>query len=552
MKTNPSGASQSNPEDTVVLETTAQLTSIQAVPVPDDGSVAPPSARPGRPHTFKRPSTSPNLFPDGATERMASNRLIWEGCNILTQGENVGWVQTEDGSPYYESLVAKGKGFVSFWLTNDLFAKHPAVLEGEAAIALIEQFDIRAACIHLIYAAHATQLERPWEQSFVLSDTQLERYLGLDQNKKLNKQQKLHLMLELAKQPCRLLVYVSWPEQGKVPMFTVSRTWLWEIAEPMLHFQDCLQDEDGNPVGQKQLVGFTLKIRCGNWAEHFLNQEKLQDKAGYYEYGILSKELLHDLMSTWHHHEGAARLMTWLLFKTKVNRHSPLIVETLMKVAFGEDLVQAARESSKERKRVVRLWLTSIKALLEKGWRIEIDRETYPAQYWVESPNDQAIAEIPDDPEEAVEFWAKDAQAAPGSRITDTRKRLRGSFDQLLNGRLWIQPPLAIAEKLDAIAEYRRALSKDPEPQEPMVNTVVQTRKVKRSCNGNQPTLPQSTIESGEQLKLFRLAQGWSQSVLAAKIERSVSWVKMVESGKRRVQPEDRSKLLSCATSDCN
>jgi hypothetical protein len=81
---------------------------------------------------------------------------------------------------------------------------------------LIEQFDIRAACLHLIYAAHATQLERPWEQSFVLSDTQLERYLGLDKNHKLNKQQKLELMLELAKQPCHLLVYVSWPEKEQL------------------------------------------------------------------------------------------------------------------------------------------------------------------------------------------------------------------------------------------------------------------------------------------------------------------------------------------------
>lgn len=131
--------------------------------------------------TVKRPAANPDLFPDGEINRMTSNRVIWEECNILTQGENLGWFQSGEKSPYYESPVAKGKGYISFWVTNDLHAKPPAVLEGETALALIEQFDIRAACMHLIYAAYATQLERSWEQSFVLSDTQLKRYLGLDE-----------------------------------------------------------------------------------------------------------------------------------------------------------------------------------------------------------------------------------------------------------------------------------------------------------------------------------------------------------------------------------
>jgi Helix-turn-helix domain len=497
-------------------------------------------AKRGRYHAFDRPLTSPDLFPDGKTDRIASNKVIWEGCNILTQGENLDWLSsTDDSPPHYESAVAKGKGYISFWITRDLYSKHPAALEGEAALALIDQFDIRAACIHLIYAAHATQLERPWEQSFVLSDTQLERYLGLDDNKKLNKQQKLQLMLDLAKQPCRLLVYVSWPEQGKVPTLTVSRTWLWEIAEPLLHFQACFQGEDGNLVGEKKLVGFTLKVRCGNWAEYFLNQEKLQDKTGYYEYGILSQGLLHDLMSTWHHNEGAARLMTWLLFKTKVNRSSPIAVETLMKVAFGEADLQAAKQFSKERKRIVRLWLTSLRVLRQRGWQLQPDPATYPAQYWVETPQTQSLDQIPDDPEEAVEFWAQDATAAIGTRITDQKRRLRGSFDQLLQGRLWVEPPAEIAEKLDAIADHRRFA-----PKESSIKKATQ----KPTSQSKPPTQPNTLakakpIESGDQLKQFRLAQGWSQADLATQMERSLSWVKMVEVGKRRLQTEDHRKL---------
>jgi hypothetical protein len=538
----PTSISSSDPQDAPIYQPVSLEAKADGVQQTIDIGSSQPATRRGRYHAFKRPPTSPNLFPEGKTHRMASNRLIWEGCNILTHGEKLGWISEGQTSPYYESVVAKGKGFISFWVTNDFYSKHPAVLEGEAAIALIEQFDIRAACMHLIYAAHATQLDRPWEQSFVLSDTQLERYLGLDQNRKLNKQQKLQLMLDLAKQPCHLLVYVSYPDQGKVKGFTVSRTWLWEIAEPLLHFQECLQYSGGDAVGEKQLVGFTLKVRCGNWAEYFLNKERLQDKSGYYEYGILSQGLLNDLMSTWHHNEGAARLMTWLLFKTKVNRNSPLIVETLLKVAFGEADVQAAKDSSKERKRIVRMWLTSIKVLIERGWKLQPDPDTYPAQYWVEVPNEQ----IPDDPEEALEFWTQDVKATEGT----PKRRLRGSFEQLLNGRLYVQPPIEIAEKLDEIAEHR------------LLNGKENTKKLAPAASvsartGQTELLPRlagtiarpEQIESGEQLRQLRLLNSWSQKELAEKINRSVSWVKMVESGKRNIQPEDQQKLLECARS---
>ena len=319
----------------------SQQIEITGLEVPQISSVSTPKRR-GRYRCIKRLPTSPDLFPDGKTNRMASNKLIWEGCNILTQAKNLGWVDSDKGSLCYQSPVAKGQGYVSFWVSDDLHGLNPAVLEGEVALALIDQFDIRAACIHLIYAAHATQLDRPWEQQFVLSDTQLERYLGLEQNRNFkNKQEKLNLLLALAKQPCSLLMYVSWPEKGAVGAFSVSRTWLWEIAEPILHYQNCFHDEQGNPIGEKLLVGFTLKVRCGNWAQYFLNEEKRRNKSGYYEYGILSSGVLRDLMSLWHHHEGAARLMTWLLFKTRVNRNSPQTVEMLIKVAFGEKMLDA-------------------------------------------------------------------------------------------------------------------------------------------------------------------------------------------------------------------
>jgi DNA-binding transcriptional regulator YiaG len=511
-----------------------------------------PRSRRGRYHSFERPPTNPDLFPDGKTDRMASNKVIWEGCNILSQGRDVGWVEVGPDSPYYESTVAKGKGFVSFWITNDLHAKHPTILEEEAALALIDQFDIRAACLHLIYAAYATQLERPWEQQFTLNDRQLERYLGLDKNKKLNKQQKLTLLLELAKQPCHLLVYVSWPEKGKVKSFSVSRTWLWEIAEPILHFQEDL-------MGQSELVGFTLQVKAGNWAQYFLNPDRCKDGNGYYEYGILSQSILQDLMTIWHNHEGAARLILWLSFKTKVG-NGPVRVGTLLKVAFGTDKVEQARRASVPRKRVVAQWKTALKVLDQQGWKFTFDLATYPPQYLPDLPDLLPLANIPDDPEQAAEFWLEDATKREGDRLTDAVKRPYGGFEQLLTARLIVQPPEELSQKLEESKEARSRSSIDNALPKALSSTFealpaarsTKARKSERRLLSTEPSnqLPDSIksaerIDSGEKLKTLRLTRGMTQATLATKIGKSTSWVKLVETGRRNITPDDQQLLLT-------
>jgi DNA-binding transcriptional regulator YiaG len=499
-----------------------------------------PSSRRGRYPAAKRPPTSPDLFSAGVTERMASNRLIWEGANILSQGSSLEWADLENEPLQYRSPVAKGKGFISFWITNDLHRTHPTLLEGEVALALIEQFDIRAACLHLIYAALATQVERPWEQQFVVSDRQLEKYLALDKNKKLNKQQKLEMLLQLAKQPCSLQVYVSWPDKGKVKSFSVSRTWLWEISEPILHFQETLS-------GESELIGFTLKVRAGNWAEHFLNGERCKDGSGYYEYSFLSQSILQDVMGLWYNHEGAARLMLWLLFKTRVS-NEPVRVGTLMKIAFGPEKVEKARAGAYERKRLVKQWKTALIVLSDRRWKITFDAATYPPQYLPDFPNLTPLSDIPDDPNEAANFWMEDAQKQDGDRLTDTVRKPYGGFEQLLSSHVLIQPPSEIAQKLEEIKENRfnddpgsnkTPLLSDPEHVKPERKPIPNKRtKAVPAAKSSS-----SSIQSGQQLKEMRVAKGMTQSTLATKIGKSTSWVKLVETGRRSITDADQALL---------
>jgi hypothetical protein len=142
-------------------------------------------SRGGRKRAIDRPPASPELFPSGTPHRIASSRVIWEGANILTQQEDLPWRDSSNGF-CYESEISRGRGYLAFWLTQDLSSETPSILESEAALALIDEFDIRAACMHLIYSAYATQLDCPWKDQFVLDDRHLERYLGLEKNTNMN------------------------------------------------------------------------------------------------------------------------------------------------------------------------------------------------------------------------------------------------------------------------------------------------------------------------------------------------------------------------------
>lgn len=142
-----------------------------------------------------KPQTSPDLFIDSTTTSMASALPIWEASSILTQKKDLPWSADPNGKLCYSKDVENGKGAVLFWVTEDLEHEYPATLAGAAALAIIDAFDIRAACMHLIYAAHAAQLEQPWEQEFVIDDRQIEDYLGLKKRTAKNKQQKLALKI---------------------------------------------------------------------------------------------------------------------------------------------------------------------------------------------------------------------------------------------------------------------------------------------------------------------------------------------------------------------
>jgi hypothetical protein len=352
----------------------------------------------------KAPATNPDLFANGISSNFATCKLLWEGVNILTQRSDLQWQPDEDGKLTYTSTLKDGRGRLIFGVTDSPEEQYPEALAGEAALAVIETFDIRAACMHLIYAAHVTTLDRPWEEEFVIDDAQISSYMGLDKRKDLTKEQRLKLIERISEQPAQILTFLR-PQQGNIESFYVEKSRLWEVAIGYHGQRDLF--------GDIKCTGLTIRCRAGMWAKYFLNKRGSDEGNAFYQYGVLSKTLLQTITRVWQHSEGAARMLAWLSFRMRVSTNQVLLTSTLMEVAYGVEKVTAAQRDRDLRSELANTWDRDLLVLHEAGLAIEFDPVTYPP-------------EIQPD-------WKEGGRGE--------KKRPKGFWEQLRNSRLFIHPP---------------------------------------------------------------------------------------------------------------
>ncbi|OLP16688.1 transcriptional regulator [Leptolyngbya sp. 'hensonii'] len=470
------------------------------------GSPVPWQAKKGRCKTNIRTATSPSLFPDGKSHPFASAIVVWEACNVLAQRQSLPWKADEADRLYYQRHIHQGQGSIGFQITHTLDPLPPTPLSKEVALATLSTFDVRSACLHLIYAAHATVLERPWEQEFIINDQQIEEYLGLEKRKDLSKPARLALIKDLVQQPCQIQVSIDWLAQGRVAGFSLRESRLWHLLEVQHHFQE-------DDLGCKHLVGLTFKLRAGQWTQYFLNQQGYRDRTAFYQYGSLPKLLLSTVMSIWQQHEGAARMMLWLLFKAKVGREQRLTVPTLMRVAYGEERILHASTHREHRKRLLRTFESDLEVLNHHGLKPVFDPVTYAPEI---QPLWARLSELPDDADAALEFWVNDGSGS--TRLTDAAPR--GKWNRLMHARI-------------LYFELPPQWSRQP---------AATNRKKQRSSQRRTKAKPQLTLSAEDVVKARKNLQ-WSQRQLAEKTGKSQSWIRDIENNRFRAKLEDQVLL---------
>ncbi|CAN1211253.1 Transcriptional regulator, XRE family [Tumidithrix helvetica PCC 7403] len=461
-------------------------------------------------------TTSPSLFANGVSTPFSSAIVIWEACNLLAQRRSLPWALDETGTLVYERAVSQGKGKIALRLNNVMDFSYPRSHIEAQTILASDTLDIRAACMHLIYAAYATALDKPWEQEFSINDRQIEEYLGLDKRKDLTKSTKLNLIKMLALQPCWITAQIEWPKQGKVPAFCLLESPLWHLSEIVHHFHE---DEEGC----KHLLGLTFKVRAGIWSQYFLNKKGCQAGKAFYQYSNLPKSLLGAIMSIWQQHEGAARMLLWLLFKTRMGEQQRITVVTLMRVAYGEDRVNQALSQREERKRLLRMFESDLEVVNRYGLKPVFDPVSYPVEI---QPLWSKLADVPDDAEEALEFWTNDGNN--NLRLTDSGPR--GKWQMLMNARILSFELLADWEQPADLAKKKRKFERS--------QSQIPKRHTKNSGKKIQAGTP--VMLSGEQIAMMRKKQQISQRTLAEKLGKSQSWIRDVENGRFQAKKNDQ------------
>ncbi|NES70602.1 MAG: helix-turn-helix domain-containing protein [Okeania sp. SIO2D1] len=298
------------------------------------------------------------------------------------------------------------------------------------------------------------------------------------------------------------------PDTSKIALVYLveSEDQLWHILDIQHHFSE-------DSTGSKHLVGLTFRVKAGLWTKYFLNREGCKQGKAFYQYGILPQSILTTVMSIWQQHEGTARMLLWLLFKTKMGREQRLTVPTLMRVAYGEQKVIRASSSRDDRKRLIRTFESDLEVLNHYGLKPEFDPVTYPQEI---QPMWAKLAALPDDGEEALDFWIDDG--SKNTRLTDNGPR--GKWNMLLNARiLWFKLPEEWDKHLADFEKQKLRYS----------NKRKRTKKLAAIC--------------GEQIMTARKNQQLSQRQLATMLGKSQSWIRDIESGRFQLKGEDQMLL---------
>ncbi|MBE7382417.1 MAG: helix-turn-helix domain-containing protein [Leptolyngbya sp. SIO1E4] len=471
------------------------------------GALTPLKAKKGRCKSTLLPAAILDIFLNGKTNPFASSMVMWESCNVLAQRQALPWQPDTDGNLCYVRPVHRGRGEMRFRLAvnPEASVSEPMTLE-EGAIAL-GFFDIRAACIHLIFAAYAATADCPWEEEFVLNDQHIEQYLGLDKRKDLTKLDKLTLIKDLVYQACHLLVSLDWPRQGKVQPFSLAEHSVWQLLNTQYYFETDSQ-------GYRHLIGLSFTVRAGIWAKHFLNKQDYRRQTAFYQYGILPQSLLFEVMSNWQQHEGAMRLLLWLLFKLRLGGDDRVTIRTLLRIAYGEARLVQATTLRGAHKRLLKTFESDLETIHYYGLKPIFDPETYPPDI---QPLWAKVAQIPDDADDALEFWANDANL--DLSLTDTAPR--DKWQRLLNARLL---------GFELSDEWQPTVRRTPP-------------KRRRRQSSSKDVTNQTEQLSSSEIKAARKRHNLTQRALADRLGKSQSWIRDIEKGRFSVSPEDQAQL---------
>lgn len=461
------------------------------------------------------PLTERPLFENSPIERIATGAPVISATQAYLKPPD--WRGDAKDSLCFPKVFGKGR-CIEFYILNNQ-EHQPEFITHQAQQEILDRYGLMAARLHAVFAAYAARQHEPWKEPFNLRGTELIKTLGLHRKNRMNKSQKLKAVADLAWIVGTLGAVIHWYE-GNLDLRVTRKSPIWTILYVEEFYQPGLIQETA------ELSEVIIRVMPGAWAEKFLNKVGSQQRKALYQYGFINQQVF-DLDH--HKQELAAALALYLTQNRRSHPEGTYRFHTLLEVVMSTQEIEAIRRVKQYRSRFVKRFYSVLEALTEIGFSLRFS-ESFPKALL------PVWATLPDENKGTLD---------PVATAPKEEHLPKGFFDVWLNGVVSITAPPTIES---AVKEFEQRKA--------------QTTKEKARCSSResyhllgkddvqaaQPTtklaqpshLPELT---GDMLRQVRSSQGWTQAHLASQVGKSVSWVKLVESGRRRIKDNDQERL---------
>ena len=253
----------------------------------------------------------------------------------------------------------------------------PTLVFRQQAEQIIDKFGFNTVKLHLIFAAHTMNQDRPWDSKFSLKASDVIKYLGWDKRTDLPVHQKLSEIAKTAFVLDCLLVKSVWVEgrnkKGGIDASTPTGR-MWNVViDPRGE-----QNSEGKIEKPKEVY---ITVQPGLIFHSFLNKAGSQLKEALYQFGYLAQDLLR---IDPYHDELALRLAIHLAMDSRVHVSGKYRVETLLKHLLPHTVIDQARSDKRKGYDLKQRWDNALRLLMNLRWQIQFD-ESYPSWLQPES-----------------------------------------------------------------------------------------------------------------------------------------------------------------------
>ena len=437
---------------------------------------------------YQPPKLEPRLFANSSHQVLPATLPM--KTSTLCQLRDDFWQQDiSNGIAYYrQESHTNSKNYIEHYISS---SEDIQVLPWDSARQIIDKFGFNTVLLQLLFAAHAVKCPRPWDSQFLLSGTDIIRELGWDKRTDISLSTKLLELANTAFALDCLLIKAVWEDpkrkNGKTRV-AIDTSRMWNVRVKLIGQMDL----SGNVDSPEELY---LTVRPGLWTQEFINGGCTTQDA-LYQFSYLAQDVL---KMNPYHNELALRLAIHLTLDSHIDRVTEYRVGDLLEIALPKYKSDLASNDKDRKYKLKQHWDRSLVKLMELGWIVEFDEETYPQEI---RPN------------------------------SETKKNQRGYMEKLIDAKIYIRSMFPHKTDLSCHLLDRLATDSPPPLIESRPSSKLKTFK----------TLAKVSVPNLD-LRAAREAGGLTQRQLAAELEVSQSLVAQWERGNRSIDEKNMVKL---------